>query len=111
MGLHWILLQSVAWTAMIVSFSAQGTLGEALEKTFDGEHPCALCQAVQQGSQTDRDDSEPASTKVLKFVELRFSPVRIFPPAASSTYWNEKRCLPWDAGQAPEPPPPRCLPA
>ena len=43
-GLHWFLLESVAWVSLIVSYSQLGTLGEANSKTFDGRHPCKLCQ-------------------------------------------------------------------
>ena len=41
-GLHWFLLESVAWVSLIVSDSQLGNLGEANSKTFDGRHPCKL---------------------------------------------------------------------
>lgn len=49
LGGHWLVLQSVAWAGMLVSFAQTETVVVALEKTFDGEHPCDLCQAVQKG--------------------------------------------------------------
>ncbi|MBM3839105.1 MAG: hypothetical protein FJ398_14280 [Verrucomicrobia bacterium] len=48
-GVHWILLQSVAWTGMIIVYSQTASLREAIIKTFDGQHPCQLCKAVQEG--------------------------------------------------------------
>ena len=45
-GMHWVILQSVAWTGMIIVYSQTAPLREALAKTFDGEHPCGLCKAV-----------------------------------------------------------------
>ena len=47
-GLHWVLLQSVAWTSMVVSYAQTGTFREALAKTFDGKHPCPLCKEINQ---------------------------------------------------------------
>jgi len=37
LGLHWAMLQSVAWVSMIVTYSKQDTLQVALTKTFDGD--------------------------------------------------------------------------
>jgi len=54
-GGHWVLLQSVAWVRMTVSFSQAAPLDKALRMTFDGEHPCALCKAVKQGKQSERE--------------------------------------------------------
>jgi len=49
LGLHWAVLQTVAWTGMIVSYSRGASLREAVSKTFDGQHPCCLCKAIQKG--------------------------------------------------------------
>ncbi len=45
-GAQWLLLQSVAWTSMLVNFSQETSLTEALEKTFDGSSPCSLCDHI-----------------------------------------------------------------
>ena len=37
LGLHWALLQSIAWVGMIASYSRVASLAEALSKTFDGK--------------------------------------------------------------------------
>ena len=42
-------MQTVAWTGMAISYSQRAPLREALSKTFDGRHPCALCNAIQKG--------------------------------------------------------------
>ncbi len=34
---------------MVISYSQRAPLREALSKTFDGKHPCALCKAIQKG--------------------------------------------------------------
>ena len=46
LGLHWGFLQSMARVGMVVNYSQGGTVGDALAKTFDGKHPCALCKAI-----------------------------------------------------------------
>ncbi len=53
-GGHWAVLQSVAWVGMAVSYSKDAPLAEALVKTFDGNHPCALCKAVNAGKQAEQ---------------------------------------------------------
>ncbi len=54
LGVHWMLVQSVAWAGMIVSYSQQSSFAEALGKTFDGKHPCCLCKLVQQGKASEK---------------------------------------------------------
>jgi hypothetical protein len=57
-GLHWGFLQSVAWVGMVVNYSRNASFAEALGKTFDGKHPCKLCQVIQkrraEGKQQDQ---------------------------------------------------------
>ena len=45
-GGHWAMLQSVAWATMVKDFSKTGSLTEAVGKTFDGKHPCAMCKKL-----------------------------------------------------------------
>jgi hypothetical protein len=59
-GSHWVLLQSVAFGSMIVRYSQDAPLREAVANTFDGKHPCPLCHAVQEG----RQDQERQGTKL-----------------------------------------------
>jgi len=47
-GGHWMALQSVAWSRMLVSYSRGGHIVAAVTKTFDGRHPCALCKQIQR---------------------------------------------------------------
>jgi hypothetical protein len=49
LGLHWAVLQTIAWTGMIVSYSRNASLTEAVSKTFDGEHPCPMCKVIKKG--------------------------------------------------------------
>jgi hypothetical protein len=53
-GLQWLALQSIAWTAMIVDYSKNASLCEAISKTLDGAHPCSLCQIVNRGKAAEK---------------------------------------------------------
>jgi hypothetical protein len=58
MGLHWALLQTVAWTGMLISYSRNGTFLEAVTKTFDGQHPCSLCKVVKSGRTEEKKQEQ-----------------------------------------------------
>lgn len=40
---------------MFVGYAQSSSLKEALAKTFDGKNPCALCKAVSEGLQTEKE--------------------------------------------------------
>ena len=77
LGAHWPILQSVAWTSMIVRFAWSGTFSEALVKTFDGQHPCALCRMVSDGKKSEQEKQQPL-LKIQKFDPFLETPVRFF---------------------------------
>ena len=54
LGLHWAMLQSVAWTVMVVERTQSSGLSVALQTTFDGKHPCPLCQVVAAGKKQEK---------------------------------------------------------
>jgi hypothetical protein len=58
LGLHWALLQTVAWTGMIASYSQKSSLTEAISRTFDGLHPCKLCKVVEQGRAAEKESEQ-----------------------------------------------------
>ncbi len=65
LGMHWALLQTVAWTGMVISYSQRGPLQEAISMTFDGKHPCALCKAIQKGrADEQKRDSQQLNPSV-----------------------------------------------
>ena len=70
LGLHWTVLQSAAWVGMVVAYSKDASIGEALEKTFDGAHPCPLCKMVESGSKSDEDKSKPTKSDPIKKLDL-----------------------------------------
>ena len=104
-GLHWAFLQAIAWTGMIVSYSQEAPLREAVEKTFDGKHPCSLCQQIAKGKQSEKKAEYKFELKKLEFPYAPFT----FVFRAPTSFWQVRvRDDASDAiGQTPPLPPPR----
>lgn len=60
LGGHWFALQSVAWAQMLARFSKTESITEAIQNTFDGEHPCKMCLRIREGRQQEERDEEKA---------------------------------------------------
>ena len=67
-GGHWAMLQGVAWATMVKDFSKTGSLTEAVVKTFDGKHPCAMCKKI--ASARTSEEKAPVSVKIDKKAEV-----------------------------------------
>ena len=70
-GLHWVFFQSVAWMGMVVRYSQDATFKEAVIKTFDGEHPCALCKEIAKGKQSEKKSESLLQLKKLEFLAVK----------------------------------------
>lgn len=104
-GLHWTLLQAVAWAGMIVGYSQEAPLGEAIVKTFDGQHPCKLCKHIAKSKQSEKKSEYKFELSKLEFP---YAPVA-FVFRAPCSFW-EVRAGDVAAGlltHAPPVPPPR----
>jgi hypothetical protein len=107
-GLQWLALQSIAWTAMIVDNAKHASLCRAIAQTFDGAHPCSLCQIVNNAKSTERkSDLQPLTPKIDMICVWRttsflqpFIPIEY---AARDFFFNKLRRSP------PVPPPRRLL--
>ena len=62
------LLQGVAWVTMVHDFSKSGSLSQAVEKTFDGQHPCPLCQKLSKARAAE--EKAPVTVKIDKKAEV-----------------------------------------
>lgn len=67
-GGHWAMLQGVAWATMVKDFSKNGSLTEAVGKTFDGKHPCPMCKKI--ASARTSEEKAPATVKIDKKAEV-----------------------------------------
>jgi len=68
LGLHWAALQSVAWATMLIKRTQEASLSLPFQTTFDGRHPCKLCQVVEAGK-----SAEKVPTTLLKLPRLEVS--------------------------------------
>jgi hypothetical protein len=107
-GLHWVALQSLAWTTMIIDYSKRAPLRQAITQTFDGAHPCSLCHAVNMAKNSEKkSDLQLATPKIDMICGLRA--IRLVPPFRSFQYALADFSFS-DIGQSPLVPPPRVLP-
>ena len=104
-GLHWSFLQSLAWTAMLADNLTTSSFSAALQRTFDGKHPCPLCKQIAAGKKSEKKAEFPGQLKKLEFLPAapRFvfvRPVRPGEPAWAKVSLNSLL-------RAPPTPPPR----
>jgi hypothetical protein len=104
-GGHWAVLQSVAWVGMTIQYSRSENLTAALQKTFDGQHPCKLCKAVKEGREAEQ--KQPLLKVEVKF-DFFLSACRstIAPPVVLNEY-NGYFQKSDGRGDTPPTPPPR----
>ena len=80
-GAHWLVLQSIAWTAMLVENSQRTSLVEAVKRTFDGAHPCDLCKQIATGQQHEKKSDAPAFTSRIELIH-EVNAIALHPPRA-----------------------------
>lgn len=81
-GGQWGVLQTAAWAGMLWNYSQQeGSLLSGAKKTFDGEHPCRLCNSIEKAKGKER--SSPVAVASVKKIESFPIPVpSVLPPRA-----------------------------
>jgi hypothetical protein len=104
-GLHWNLLQTVAWTTMLADHLCTASFGEAIEKTFDGKHPCCLCRQIAAGKTTEKKSDFSSSSKKLEFIAGGL--VLVFNPPQAFTLLTDRNCASHERAHKPPTPPPR----
>ena len=83
LGGHWAVLQSVAWAQMLVEYAQSDSLGVAVAKTFDGDHPCSLCHTVSDGRAQEK--KQEAKISILKLDAVLALAVQL-PPAQAKSF-------------------------
>jgi hypothetical protein len=106
-GLQWLALQSIAWTAMIVDYSKKGSICRAIARTLDGAHPCSLCHVVNSANTAEKKaDLQLLTPKIDMICASRA--ISLFQPFVSVEY--AARDFSFDkVGRSPPVPPPRSL--
>ena len=107
-GLHWGLFQSVAWLGMVVNYAQETPLKEALVRTFDGKHPCALCKEIAKGKQSEKKSESAPAAKQFEFL---YSVAAFYFCAPSEGWQSSWPQIPLGSlAHTPPVPPPRQLP-
>ncbi len=107
LGMQWVLLQGIAWTGMLISFASEGAMIEAVEKTFDGQHACALCLKVKEGRDSDEKQPQQAGQSLKKLDAVLVAVVKLIAPAAEEMSFLMIRDRGVKRNETPEMPPPR----
>jgi len=63
-GLDWCAFQTVGWAMMFVEHSKHVPFKQALAQTFDGQHSCAICHAVQARKKAEKKDHFRTRTNI-----------------------------------------------
>ena len=58
-GGPYAILQVYAWTNMLVSYSQESTLKQAVSDTFSGEKPCHLCEKIAEVKSKEPGEEKP----------------------------------------------------
>lgn len=70
-----MLVQEVAWVKMLVSYTQERGLKRGVIETFDGKHPCSLCEKAaeireQEQPQDPADQRMPEQRLRIAWVEM-----------------------------------------
>jgi len=77
----------------------------ALQKTFDGKHPCKLCNLVSAGKKSEQKQDVKKSDLKMEFL-LAAVPALLFPPRLDAARFAPP-VLPSARSELPATPPPR----
>lgn len=105
-GLQWAVLQGVAWTGMLISYSRDVSLMEAVARTFDGEHPCPLCKAVVKGQQQEQKQKQ-VQPPAKKFEAVLVTLIHIVPPSGEAMAYPASEATATQRDHAPPWTPPK----
>jgi hypothetical protein len=106
-GGNWVLLQSVAWSRMLIDYSQLNALPVAIMQTFDGKHPCKMCVEIERESQSEKkSEIQQGSSKI----EL-FNKTEVFVFLVPSHFWIQDLpdFLVFERSESPPLRPPRSL--
>jgi len=113
LGGDFAVVQVVAWTGMIVTRTAEQGVTAAVASTFDGQHPCPLCQALDTARSQEQKDTPLTDGLIVKLklkdVQRTEDLVIPCPVAGALQIAGSVACLvvlPHDRSDAPAVPPP-----
>ena len=90
---------------MIVDYSKNGSLCEAITKTLDGAHPCSLCKIVDRSKTSEKKSDLQILTLKLDMICTKRA-ITLIRPFADVNYLRPD-FSPLTIGKTPPAPPPR----
>jgi hypothetical protein len=106
-GLHWVALQSFAWTGMLIEYSKRAPLCQAIAQTFDGAHPCSLCHIVAAGKASEKKSDMQSQVPRIDIICV-VRGIRLISPFALFRYTLRNFSVS-EIEQSPLVPPPRLM--
>ena len=107
LGLHRGVVQGIAWTQMLVRYTSETTLLEAVEMTFDGLHPCPLCEAARKDAGAGQKQPQQSSQAAKKLHAVLTVVPRLIAPSSDDCSFAMCHQSLMRRYQTPETPPPR----
>jgi len=104
-GGNWAVLQGVAWANMIREYSQMVPFTQAVQMTFSGEYPCAICKAI-----AEKKSSEQQKALALEKYEKKFPlpvAVAVASPNVSDFCYEDFALSLSSRAETPPTPPPR----
>jgi hypothetical protein len=92
---------------MLVDNISTTSFSAAIQRTFDGKHPCALCKAIAQGRKSEKQPDTLLSLK--KFEALNQAVTMLVSPPASFPLIAAQDASLAALEHAPPTPPPRAV--
>jgi hypothetical protein len=109
-GGHYAVLQTVAWTGMLIDYSRSAGLVEGVKQTFDGEHPCKMCMSIEESKKEEEQQQTPLTTIKpldLKALALALPPGPDQRASSDLSHPRQPTSLPPSLTQSPPTPPPK----
>ncbi len=106
LGLHWAVLQTAAWAGMLVTYSQNASWETAVNKTFDGQHPCQLCRLVKAGRSAEKTPETQLKTSKIEACSPVTLVIQVTSPDVAALEPLDSPC-PDGRFESPLSPPPR----
>lgn len=110
---HWSALQVIAWSGMLVTYSARAGIEVGIRETFDGEHPCPMCSAIKAAKERAQNTHHlSALSPTSRLLAIPCVAAVECPPVRPTFDLSSHEAAPPCAGRHPPPvPPPRRITA
>ena len=89
---------------MLVDNLTTTSFSVALQRTFDGKHPCSLCKVIAEGKKSEKRSNTPLPLKKYEGLSQLVA-FAFFPPASSTLEEAPVACFEILSHAPPTPPP------